>query len=61
MDYIRKPQYLIDVNDATFDYSLVYPERYIYWLVDMTIYLWSLGMRDQLLRGEFQQEVIANP
>lgn len=60
LDYIRKPQYNIDVTDTSFDLTLIYPERYLFWLIDQTIYLWSLGLRDQLMKGEFEQEVVQN-
>lgn len=60
IDYIRIPQVFIDVTDTTFDLSLVYPEPYLYFVVDNTIKLLSTPLRDSLLRQEITSDIIDN-
>lgn len=61
LDYITVPKVFIDVTDNSTDLSLVYPEKYLYWIIDMSIKLFSTPLRDTLLNQEITQELVLNP
>lgn len=58
IDYIRIPQHFIDVADNTFDLSLVYPEPYLYWVIDYAIKSISTPLRDTTLNQMVSSEII---
>lgn len=60
MDYIKVPQIFIDVADSTIDLSLYYPDKYLYWIIDQAIKLFSTPLRDPLLRQDINEELIVN-
>ncbi len=59
--YIKIPQVFIDCTNVTRDYSLYYPEKYIYFLISVAIRLLSTELRDQLLAVETSTELQTNP
>jgi hypothetical protein len=61
VDYIAIPTVQIDCTDNTFNLSLVYPDKYLYYLIDVVARLLSMPTRDQLLNAEASQELAINP
>lgn len=61
LDYVSTPKVFVDVLDDSTDLSLYYPEKYLYFIVDMAIKLMAVPLRDTLLNQEITQELVTNP
>ncbi len=60
-DYIRIPSIVIDVNDATVDLVLYYPEKFLYAIVDRAMEIFAMITRDQELFQESNIQQQKNP
>ncbi len=59
--YFTKPPKELDVTDSTTDLELWYPAKFIYYMTDVILRLFSTPLRDTLLSQEVSQELIENP
>ncbi len=57
LDYIRVPQHFIDVSNNTFDLSLVFPEPYLYYIINSAIKSISVPLRDTTLNALVSNEI----
>jgi len=67
LDYLRKPQYLIDFVDfdntslLNFDWGTRYPEKLLYYIIDKAALLASSGIRDTEMIQIESKQIIENP
>lgn len=61
LSYFKNLTVFIDARDNTFDLSLVYPEKYQSFIMDIALRIYSIPARDILLTQESNQEVASNP
>lgn len=61
VDYISKPSVTVDVADATYDLSLVYPERFLYHVVDRAVTYCTKLIKDGELNQLETMQIVENP
>lgn len=61
IDYVHKPNYLIDVTNAYHDLELVYTNKFLYSVANEFANIFSAATRDPELYRSIENEIIQNP
>lgn len=61
IDYVHKPNYLIDVTNAYYDLELVYTNKFLYSVANEFANIFSAATRDTELYRSIENEIIQNP
>lgn len=61
IDYVHKPNYLIDVTNAYYDLELVYTNKFLYSVANEFANIFSAATRDPELYRSIENEIIQNP
>jgi hypothetical protein len=61
IDYVHKPNYLVDVTNAYDDLELVYTNKFLYSVANEFANIFSAATRDPELYRSIENEIIQNP